>query len=308
MIVYLQRNFADEENESHGLRNTLAVGGALVGGHFAAKGGLLGRHAQRWAGNNHARLGNLFGSTSMFRSGQNAAAEASAKIAYGRLGWLGASKQEQARAIVRARNGETSWTKNLGDGKTKKYEFKDVVQANDNMVNKLAQEKQQKTLDRLQTKAKNNNLTGDLSSLNGKSGEEFKKGYEEVKNNRTAAKPETPATKPETPATKPETPTTDTAAQPQSQQGSGATGQEVVNTSKSLTQEQNQHVDDINKIGQNISKTGQTATQGSLFDQKTMDNALDPKIKAQQQAANAWQEEGRTLSYRGLRNIRLRRL
>jgi hypothetical protein len=75
-----------------------------------------------------------------------------------------------------------------------------------------------------------------------------------------------------------------------------------------LTQEQNQHVDDINKIGQNISKTGQTATQGSLFDPKTMDNAIDPKIKAQQQAANAWQEEGRTLSYRGLRNIRLRRL
>lgn len=304
MIVYLQRNFADEgNNESHTLRNTLAVGGALVGGHFAAKGGLLGRHAQRWAGNNHARLGNLFGSTSMFRSGQNAAAEASAKIAYGRLGWLGASKQEQARAIVRARNGETSWTKNLGDGKTKTYEFKNVVQANDNMVNKLAQEKQQKTIDRLQTKAKNNNLSGDLSSLNGKSGEEFKKGYEEVKNNRTAAaKPETQTP---TSATKPETPATDTAP---AQQGSGATGQEVVNTSKSLTQEQNQHVDDINKIGQNISKTGQTATQGSLFDSKTMDNALDPKIKAQQQAANAWQEEGRTLSYRGLRNIRLRRL
>lgn len=295
MIVYLQRNFADEENESHGLRNTLAVGGALVGGHFAAKGGLLGRHAQRWAGNNHARLGNLFGSTSMFRSGQNAAAEASAKIAYGRLGWLGASKQEQARAIVRARNGETSWTKNLGDGKTKKYEFKDVVQANDNMVNKLAQERQQKTLDRLQTKAKNNNLTGDLSSLNGKSGEEFKKGYEEVKNNRTAAKPETPATKPETPATKPETPatkpetpTTDTAAQPQSQQGSGATAQEITDTSKSLQ-----------GGGNPAGGTEVVAGQSS---------PVDLKAKAQQQAANAWQEEGRTLSYRGLRNIRLRRL
>ena len=303
MIVYLQRNFADEgnNNESHTLRNTLAVGGALVGGHFAAKGGLLGRHAQRWAGNNHARLGNLFGSTSMFKSGQNAAAEASAKIAYGRLGWLGASKQEQARAIVRARNGETSWTKNLGDGKTKTYEFKNVVQANDNMVNKLSQERQQKTLDRLQNKAKNNNLSGDLSSLNGKQGEEFKKGYEEVQNKRTATtKPETQTP---TSATKPETPTTEIA-----QQGSGATGQEVVNTSKSLTQEQNQHVDDINKIGQNINKSGQTATQGSLFDTKTMDNAIDPKIKAQQQAANAWQEEGRTLSYRGLRNIRLRRL
>lgn len=295
MIVYLQRNFADEgnNNESHTLRNTLAIGGALVGGHFAAKGGLLGRHAQRWAGNTHAWLGNQFGSTSMFKSGQNAAAEASAKMAYGRLGWLGASKQERARAIVRARNGETSWTKDLGDGKKKTYEFKNVVQANDNMVNKLSQERQQKTLDRLQNKAKNNNLSGDLSTLNGKQGEEFKKGYEDVKNNRTAAtaKPET-----QTPATKPETPTTEIA-----QQGSGATGQEVVNTSKSLTQEQNQHVDDINK-------TGQTATQGSSFDQETMDNAIDPKIKAQQQAANEWQEEGRTLSYRGLRNIRLRRL
>ena len=287
MIVYLQRNFADEgnNNESHTLRNTLAVGGALVGGHFAAKGGLLGRHAQRWAGNNHARLGNLFGSTSMFRSGQNAAAEASAKIAYGRLGWLGASKQEQARAIVRARNGETSFTKNLGDGKTKTYEFKNVVQANDNMVNKLAQERQQKTLDRLQTKAKNNNLSGDLSSLNGKSGDEFKKGYEEVKNNRTAAKPETQTP---TPATKPETPATDTAAQPQSQQGSGATAQEITDTSKSLQ-------------GGGTPAGGAEVVAGQS-------SPVDLKAKAQQQAANAWQEEGRTLSYRGLRNIRLRRL
>lgn len=228
MIVYLQRNFADEgNNESHTLRNTLAVGGALVGGHFAAKGGLLGRHAQRWAGNNHARLGNLFGSTSMFRSGQNAAAEASAKIAYGRLGWLGASKQEQARAIDRARNGETSWTKNLGDGKTKTYEFKNVVQANDNMVNKLAQEKQQK-------------------------------GYEEVKNNRTAvtAKPETtpkPDTKP--PATDPANiqkpgagdtnpnpnPQTDTATSvTNTQQGTGATRQEITDASKNAAANQQQ--------------------------------------------------------------------
>lgn len=287
MIVYLQRNFADEgnNNESHTLRNTLAVGGALVGGHFAAKGGLLGRHAQRWAGNNHARLGNLFGSTSMFKSGQNAAAEASAKIAYGRLGWLGASKQEQARAIVRARNGETSFTKNLGDGKTKTYEFKNVVQANDNMVNKLSQERQQQTLDRLQTKAKNNNLSGDLSSLNGKSGDEFKKGYEEVKNNRTAAKPETQTP---TPATKPETPATDTAAQPQSQQGSGATAQEITDTSKSLQ-------------GGGNPAGGAEVVAGQS-------SPVDLKAKAQQQAANAWQEEGRTLSYRGLRNIRLRRL
>lgn len=251
MIVYLQRNFADEgDNESHTLRNTLAVGGALVGGHFAAKGGLLGRHAQRWAGNNHARLGNLFGSTSMFKSGQNAAAEASAKIAYGRLGWLGASKQEQARAIVKARNGETSFTKNI-NGKNKTYEFKGVVQANDNMVNKLAQEKQQQTLDRLQNKAKNNNLSGDLSSLNGKSGEEFKKGYEEVQNKRTAAKPET------TPKTDTNPSVTDLAntqkpgagntsagsanSNPQAdtatpvtntQQGTGATGQEITGASK----------------------------------------------------------------------------
>lgn len=300
MIVYLQRNFADEgnNNESHTLRNTLAVGGALVGGHFAAKGGLLGRHAQRWAGNNHARLGNLFGSTSMFKSGQNAAAEASAKIAYGRLGWLGASKQEQARAIVRARNGETSFTKNLGDGKTKTYEFKNVVQANDNMVNKLAQEKQQKTLDRLQTKAKNNNLSGELSSLNGKQGDEFKKGYEEIQNNRTAAtakpetqtstpatKPETPATKPETPAAKPETPATDTAP---AQQGSGATAQEITDTSKSLQ-------------GGGNPAGGAEVVSGQS-------SPVDLNKKAQQQAANAWQEEGRTLSYRGLRNIRLRRL
>ena len=258
MIVYLQRNFADEgnNNESHTLRNTLAFGGALVGGHFAAKGGLLGRHAQRWAGNNHARLGNLFGSTSMFKSGQNAAAEASAKIAYGRLGWLGASKQEQARAIVRARNGETSWTKNLGDGKTKTYEFKNVVQANDNMVNKLSQERQQKTLDRLQNKAKNNNLSNDLSSLNGKQGEEFKKGYEEIQNKRTATtKPETtPKTDTNPPATdlantqKPggdtgagganPNPQTDTAAV--TQQGTGATAQNITDASKNAAANQQQ--------------------------------------------------------------------
>ncbi len=264
MIVYLQRNFAEEEQESHGLRNTLAIGGALVGGHFAAKGGLLGRHAQRWAGNTHAWIGKQVGSTSMFQSGQNAAATASAKLGFGRLGWLGASKQEQARAILAAKRGETSFIrKGAGkDGADLTVNLKGVTQADENITNKIKQERQQRGVDRLQSKATANQLTGEYAALNGKQGEEFKKGYEEIRNKRAAAaKPET-----QTPTPKTDPPATDPAANTQkpgagdtagagganpnpnpqvdtavTQQGTGATAQEVTDAAKNAAANQQQN-------------------------------------------------------------------
>lgn len=84
MIVYLQRNFAEEGNEgSHWFRNTLLTGGALIGGHYASKGGLFGAKAQKWSGNLHTKFGNWLGSKDMAESGMKAAATGHAKITAG---------------------------------------------------------------------------------------------------------------------------------------------------------------------------------------------------------------------------------
>lgn len=87
MIVYLQKQYADDDqHESHWLRNGLLTAGALTAGHFAAKGGLMGRHMQKFAGNNQAWLGNKLGLYDFARSGQKASENAVAKINAGVTG------------------------------------------------------------------------------------------------------------------------------------------------------------------------------------------------------------------------------
>lgn len=87
MIVYLQKQYADDDqHESHWLRNGLLTAGALTAGHFAAKGGLMGRHMQKFAGNNQTWLGNKLGLYEFARGGQKAAENAVAKINAGVTG------------------------------------------------------------------------------------------------------------------------------------------------------------------------------------------------------------------------------
>ena len=103
MIVYLdQKQFDNPEqgNESHWIRNSLLTTGAIVGAHFGAKAGMFGRHAQQFAGNMHTRIGNKLGWHQMARSGQNAAAEATAMMKAGitdKAKW--ASDQARAQAM-----------------------------------------------------------------------------------------------------------------------------------------------------------------------------------------------------------------
>jgi hypothetical protein len=87
MIVYLQKVYAEgypqqqpEKKESHIVRNSLLTAGALVGAHFGAKAGLLGRHMQKFAGNNQAWIGNKLGIHDIAKSGEKAATEAVAKM------------------------------------------------------------------------------------------------------------------------------------------------------------------------------------------------------------------------------------
>jgi hypothetical protein len=91
MIVYLQKVYAGEypqqqypqqpeKKESHWVRNGLLATGALVGTHFGAKAGLLGRHMQKFAGNNQAWIGNKLGIYDIAKSGEKAATEAVAKM------------------------------------------------------------------------------------------------------------------------------------------------------------------------------------------------------------------------------------
>mgnify|MGYP006935953092 CR=1 FL=1 len=93
MIVYLQKVYAGEyplqqpeKKESHWVRNSLLTAGALVGTHFGAKAGLFGRHAQKFAGNNQAWIGNKLGLYEFARGGQKAAENAVAKINAGVTG------------------------------------------------------------------------------------------------------------------------------------------------------------------------------------------------------------------------------
>lgn len=103
MIVYLDQKYFDnpeQGNESHWIRNGLLTTGALVGAHFGAKAGLFGRHAQQFAGNMHTRIGNKLGWHRMARSGQDAAAEATAMMKAGitdKAKW--ASDQARAQAM-----------------------------------------------------------------------------------------------------------------------------------------------------------------------------------------------------------------
>ena len=87
MIVYLQKVYAGEypqqqpeKKESHWVRNGLLTTGALVGAHFGAKAGLLGRRMQKFAGNNQAWVGNKLGIYDIAKSGEKAATEAVAKM------------------------------------------------------------------------------------------------------------------------------------------------------------------------------------------------------------------------------------
>lgn len=103
MIVYLdQKQFDNPEqgNESHWIRNGLLTTGAIVGAHFGAKAGMFGRHAQQFAGNMHTRIGNKLGWHQMARSGQDAAAEATAMMKAGitdKTKW--ASDQARSQAM-----------------------------------------------------------------------------------------------------------------------------------------------------------------------------------------------------------------
>ena len=119
MIVYLdQKQFDDpEQKESHWVRNGLLTTGALVGAHFGAKAGLFGRHAQKFAGNMHSRMGNALGVSSMVTSGRRSAGEAVAKMKYGVTG-----------------RGEEAWNKAFQSGA-----FKDLKTANGKAVTNAGQ-------------------------------------------------------------------------------------------------------------------------------------------------------------------------
>lgn len=91
MIVYLQKVYAGEypqqqypqqpeKKESHWVRNGLLTTGALVGAHFGAKAGLLGRHMQKFAGNMHTKMGNALGWREMAASGRRSAGTAQAMM------------------------------------------------------------------------------------------------------------------------------------------------------------------------------------------------------------------------------------
>lgn len=127
MIVYLQKVYAGEypqqqypqqpeKKESHWVRNGLLATGALVGTHFGAKAGLLGRHMQKFAGNNQAWVGNKLGIYDIAKSGEKAATEAVAKMNAGVKG-RGMDKAAWNEAFQKAQSEGKTNAKNMGQFK-----------------------------------------------------------------------------------------------------------------------------------------------------------------------------------------------